>query len=162
MIQSFELAEHEIFVPNQSYSIVVQGYCVGRAGRLHPQRLNVADKAVLYFEINLTLLSELNPKEKMHQALSKFPSTRRDAAFKVPRSMTFQDIQSVIQENKPDICRHVFPFDVFEDESLGEFRSLGLAFIYQSNQGTLSDDEVNSAHEGLLNVILSQLKIECR
>jgi phenylalanyl-tRNA synthetase beta chain len=66
-------------------------------------------------------------------------------------------------ESGVDLLRSVDFVDVFEGKGLGEDeRSLTIRFTYRSNERTLIEDEVTSAHEQVLKYLDASLGVRQR
>ncbi len=155
---AFGAVSREYFHPVRSASILVDGREVGAYGVLHPS----VSSGLFYLEFDLSLFSGVD-KKLVYQAVSKFPSTRRDIAMLAPKSLSYQAILDVINANLSEWVQDVFLFDCFESEKIGlENKSLGFGFIYQTVDRTLSDDEVNTADQALRTILATQLPITLR
>jgi len=93
------------------------------------------------------LLSKRNPA-KNFKALPTLPSVRRDVAMVVPDATSHEAILQVVRQAKPANLETVELFDVFRGKHVpaGQ-KSMAYAFTYRSPERSLTDAEVNSAHE---------------
>ena len=134
-------------------------------GKLHPlvaKAYDIVDD-VYYFCIELETISKLFIPTPQYKSIPKFPWTRRDIAFLAPKSLSFSEIEAAIRKYKPKLVKEFYLFDLFESESIGaDKRSLGVAFIYQNPEDTLSDDKVNKSHDRFSQFLLEQLPISIR
>jgi phenylalanyl-tRNA synthetase beta chain len=151
--------------PKQALEIIVSNKVIGQLGIIHPQiakTYNIPENTG-YFSLNLNSIKAIPTKPIISQSISKFPSTRRDIAFLAPKTLTYQEIQKVIQKAKPKKVQEYFLFDCFESEKIGpNNKSLAIGFIYQAQDRTLSDEEVNNAHEKFVNQLTKELSVEIR
>lgn len=149
--------QKETFHPKLTLSILLNGIEIGTCGMIHPQAL----ENTFYMELNLSLL--VPSQTPRYKAISKFPSTRRDLAILAPKSLTYGEILSTILSNKPESVQEVFLFDHFESEKMGaDKKSIGIGMIYQHQDRTLSDDEVNASDQKLRSTLLDSLPIQFR
>ncbi len=151
--------------PVQTLAIQVQGTVLGSVGFCHPTYLKSydLDKPVAWIELSLSLLSELSVPVKTYAPFSKFPSTRRDIALRIPNTLRYEDIEAVLRQHQPQWVSHYTLFDHFESESLGpDHKSLAIAFTYQNPEGTLSDEDVNQAHAAYIAQITAALPVQTR
>lgn len=134
-------------------------------GKLHPlvaKAYDIVDD-VYYFCIELETISRLHIPIPQYASIPKFPWTRRDIAFLAPKSLSYSEIEAAIRKFKPKLVKEFYLFDLFESESIGnDKRSLGVAFIYQNPDATLSDDKVNKSHDRFSQFLLEQLPISIR
>jgi phenylalanyl-tRNA synthetase beta chain len=138
---------------------------LGELGQLQPALAKKYDlrDAVFLAEFNLDLLLAKRNPAKSFRALPQFPSSRRDVAMLVPESVTHEAVLQAVKQAKPANLEAVELFDVFRGKHVpvGQ-KSLAYAFTYRAADKTLTDTEVNSAHEKILDVFKTQLKAELR
>ncbi|NBV41184.1 phenylalanine--tRNA ligase subunit beta [bacterium] len=161
----FSLPTYPQYHPTQSADLRYDGRIVGNVGILHPDVLRNYDIQIPigYIGINLTALAEIQVDTPVFQPFSKYPFTRRDMALLVPKTISYHEIDSVIRAQLPESVVRYFVFDYFESEKIGaDNKSLAIGFIYQDANRTLSDDEVNQAHENMCNGITSRLPVTIR
>jgi phenylalanyl-tRNA synthetase beta chain len=126
---------------------------LGELGQMLPslaKRYDLRD-AVLLAELNLdALLARRNPARSF-KPLPAFPAIRRDVAMLVPEATTHDAVLGVVRQAKPPNLESVELFDVFRGKNIppGQ-KSLAYAFTYRHAERTLTDAEVNAAHEKLV------------
>jgi phenylalanyl-tRNA synthetase beta chain len=79
----------------------------------------------------------------VYHPISKFPSVRRDFAFVLDKSVSVTALTNLVKEIGGKIVTEVKVFDVFEDESLGDKRSVALGVIAQDVEKTLDDAQID-------------------
>jgi phenylalanyl-tRNA synthetase beta chain len=126
---------------------------LGEIGQLSPllaRRYDLRD-AVFLAELNLDqLLARRNPS-KSFKSLPQFPSVRRDVAMLVPDPTTHDAVLAAVRQAKPQNLETVELFDVFRGQNIpAGKKSMAYAFTYRSAEKTLTDAEVNSAHEKIV------------
>jgi phenylalanyl-tRNA synthetase beta chain len=134
---------------------------IGELGQLLPQlarRYDLRD-AVFLAELNLdALLARRNPAKSL-KALPAFPSSRRDVAMLVPEATTHDSVLQVVKQTKPANLESVDLFDVFRGKNIAAGqKSVAYAFTYRNAERTLTDAEVNAAHEKLVEQLRSSLQ----
>src|SRR5262249_18649861 len=126
---------------------------IGEMGQLAPALAKSYDlrDAVCLAEFNLDLLLARRNTEKSFKPLPMFPSIRRDVAMLVPESTTHEAVLAVVRQARPANLESVELFDVFRGKNVpaGQ-KSMAYAFTYRSSEGTLTDAQVNAAHEKLV------------
>ena len=139
--------------PGQGADLYLNGRKVGVVGMLHPlaQKALGFKQSVGVFEIEKSAI--ITRKIPLYAPVSKFPSVRRDFAFVLNKDVEAGSVVDMIKGLSP-IIKEVRVFDVFEDASLGDKRSLALGVILQDPDRTLED----SAVEDLANKIVSGVK----
>jgi phenylalanyl-tRNA synthetase beta chain len=133
---------------------ILQGQTkIGSLGQLHPvhaKRHDLRDD-VLLAELNLDLLLARRNPAKSLKSLPQFPSIRRDVAMLVPETTTHESVLQTVKQTKPANLENVELFDVFRGKNVPEGqKSLAYAFTYRAPEKTLTDAEVNAAHEKVI------------
>jgi len=138
---------------------------LGELGQLLPTLAKKYDlrDAVFLAEFNLDLLLSKRNASKSFKALPQFPSSRRDVAMLVPETVTHEAVLQSVKQAKAANLETVELFDVFRGKGIPEGqKSLAYAFTYRAADKTLTDADVNSAHEKVLETLKTQLKAELR
>jgi len=123
---------------------------LGELGQLLPVLAKRYDlrEAVFLAEFDLDLLLARRKPAKSFKALPQFPSSRRDVAILVHEAITHDAVLSTVKQARPANLETVELFDVFRGQGVppGQ-KSLAYAFTYRAAEKTLTDAEVNAAHE---------------
>ena len=138
---------------------------LGELGQLLPTLAKKYDlrDAVFLAEFNLDLLLSKRNAAKSFKALPQFPSSRRDVAMLVPETVTHEAVLQSVKQAKAANLESVELFDVFRGKGVPDGqKSLAYAFTYRAADKTLTDADVNSAHEKVLETLKTQLKVELR
>lgn len=142
---------HPILHPGESAWLKIHGKNIGYLGRLHPQWAQKYDipHPPIVFEIDYNAVCQRIPPH--YQPISKYPPIQRDLALIVPKSLlTGQLIQKLTNTKLPEL-KHIYLFDVYEDEDLlPNQKSLAVKCIFQSQNRTLTNEEINQFIELLL------------
>jgi phenylalanyl-tRNA synthetase beta chain len=126
---------------------------LGELGQLLPTLAKKYDlrDGVFLAEFNLDLLLARRNPAKSFKSLPQFPSIRRDVAMLVPEATTHESVLQTVKQTKPANLENVELFDVFRGKNVSEGqKSLAYAFTYRSPEKTLTDAEVNAAHEKVI------------
>lgn len=138
---------------------------LGTFGQLMPALARKYDlrDPVFVAELDLgELLARRNPA-KSFKPLPQFPSVRRDIAMVLDETITHEQVAQVVKKTKPQNLEGFELFDVFRGKNIPEGqKSAAYAFTYRSPEKTLTDAEVNAAHEKLLEQLKQQLKATVR
>jgi phenylalanyl-tRNA synthetase beta chain len=138
---------------------------LGELGQLLPtlgKKYDLRDAAFLA-EFNLDLLLSKRNPAKSFKALPQFPSSRRDVAMLVPETTTHEIVLQTVKQAKAPNLESVELFDVFRGKGIPDGqKSLAYAFTYRAADKTLTDAEVNAAHEKVVNALKTQLHAELR
>ncbi len=138
---------------------------LGELGQLLPALAKKYDlrDAVYLAEFNLDMLLAKRNATKAYKALPAFPTIRRDVALLVPEAITHQAVLNTVKQTKPANLETIDLFDVFRGNHVpvGQ-KSLAYAFTYRAADKTLTDAEVNAAHEKLVAAFKTQLQATIR
>lgn len=94
----------------------------------------------------------------------QFPGTSRDIAFLAPEALRHEQVLAAVANAKVPFLESVSLFDIFRDaERLGQGRkSMAYSFAFRAADRTLTDKEVNKAHESLRAQLAQELGVELR
>ena len=126
---------------------------IGEFGQLLPSLAKQYDlrDPVFLAELNLDLLLARRNTNKSFKPLPMFPSIRRDVAMIVPEETSHESILAVVRQVKPAHLEKVELFDVFRGKNVADgSKSVAYAFTYRSSEKTLTDQEINPAHERVI------------
>ena len=131
-------------------------------GMIHPKILFDMDikSQVFHANVNWDLLLQIVKKHKIqYKPLAKFPSMRRDLALIIKEETQFHQVLNLAQKNGKSILKDVNLFDVYSNkEHLGEGKkSYAVSFIFQDENKTLVDKEVDNIMENLIQVYEKEL-----
>jgi phenylalanyl-tRNA synthetase beta chain len=106
---------------------------------------------VFLAEMSLDQLIARRNVAKSFKPLPQFPSVRRDVAMIVPESVTHETVLQTVRQAKPANLESVELFDVFRGKNVpAGHKSVAYAFTYRHAQRTLTDAEVNTAQDKLV------------
>lgn len=134
---------HPALHPGQSAEIATDKEVVGWMGALHPAletKLGFGQDVFL-FELDLKVLQGRNLP--VYQAVSKFPTIRRDLAVVVDRSVLAIALDQAIAKVAPPSLIKWEIFDVYTGKGIAEHqKSLAISLILQEPSRTLEDTEI--------------------
>ena len=151
--------------PGQSCGVYIGDVRVGFLGKAHPEvlkKMDIRSDAYL-FEINLDLLGKQTGRRIRYRELSKFPAVQRDVAFVLPESMESEKMLEIVLSQHEDLLENVSIFDIYSGKGLEErTKSLGLRFSYRALDRTLTDAEINSIHNRIVQNTVQQTGAKIR
>ncbi len=133
---------------------------IGQMGQLLPALGKKYDSrdAIFLAELDLGILLKRHPANISFKPLPKFPAIERDVAMLVAESVTHAEVLVVVKKTKAANLVDTELFDVFRGQNVPEGqKSLAYSFTYRSTEKTLTDEEVNGAHESLVVAFKEQL-----
>jgi phenylalanyl-tRNA synthetase beta chain len=146
--------------PRACATVRVGELVLGTLGELHPQvqRALDAPAGVFLFQLEVGALvraAKLVPKA---QALSKFPSVLRDLAVVVPLELANAALQQLILEVGAPLVAEAQVFDVYTGKPIPEGqKNVAYALRYAASDRTLTDAEVNLAHQKIVAEVNARL-----
>lgn len=161
-----ERCEEWPYHPGQALVYKTKQGVLARLGVLHPKLLQdfKIKESVCAFEIDFELFVESIQKAHIHfEHPSDLPPVHRDLALIVPQELTFQKLQDAIHHENPKYLHDIKLFDVYQGDSVPEGKkSLALSLVYQPEANSLTDEEVNKIHFGLVDKLKESVGVELR
>jgi phenylalanyl-tRNA synthetase beta chain len=137
----------------ESAALQLGKLALGEMGRLSPvlQKRCDSREAVFLAELNFEQVLARRVPSKTFKPLPLFPAIRRDVAMLVPEATAHEAVVQVVRQARPANLEKFELFDIFRGQNIPPGRkSLAYAFTYRNPDRTLTDAEVNSAHEKLV------------
>ena len=138
---------------------------MGHLGELHPAVREAFDvpAPVLVAELSLDRLEALPGRAIVYRPLARFPAVARDLAVVVPDTVPAAEVGRLIEAGAEPCLRSVALFDVYQGEQIGRGRkSLAYGLVYQAEDRTLTDSEVNQMHAQIIERLRTTLEAEVR
>jgi phenylalanyl-tRNA synthetase beta chain len=146
----------------------------GRNGRNSAVQLGVVAKKilsrfdikqpVLFAQFDWEMLISQNYADKtVFREIPKFPSVQRDLAIVVPRQLPYETVELAVKKIKLDKLRDIRLFDIFESEKIGmDKKSLAINFTFFDEEKTLTDKEIDSFMDRIINTFEKDLQADVR
>jgi phenylalanyl-tRNA synthetase beta chain len=116
---------------------------------------------VYYAEIALDGWLTRTPQPERYKPVPAFPPIRRDVAIVLAKSVPADKVEATIRAAKAPNLESVQLFDLFRDpkgEKIApDQKSLAYALTYRASDRTLTEKEVNEAHEKVRTQLLTDL-----
>ena len=137
--------------PTKSAYISISNKKIGLFGCVHPK---ISKDEIYVLEINLDTLLDI-PKEQMKfKEFSKFPGISKDLAFELPKEVINDDVLHTIKEAGKKLLTKVEVFDYYEGDKIEKGKkSIAYNLYFESNEKTLSDEEVTPIFESIINLV---------
>ncbi len=124
------------------------------------QSLNSKSKyPIIYCEISIEKTSSDNKKYNpisiedinnfQYDAISEFPSSKRDLSFSVKDYSKCKKLEELILNFESTFLKDVFVFDYYKNEKTKEIK-IGFRFIFQSKDKTLTVKEIENAMKNII------------
>ena len=145
-----------VFHPTKRAEIKIGDDLIGWLGEISPEILTSLEiKApVAVFEIDFEVLVKLAQEEMIYQPPYKYPAIIRDIAVLVEPMTKVEEVLNVIETVGGKLVSDVDLFDIYEGEEIPENKkNLAFHIIYQSNERTLTNAEVNRLQEKIIKAL---------
>ncbi|XOV71481.1 MAG: phenylalanine--tRNA ligase subunit beta [Verrucomicrobiota bacterium] len=155
--------QNEFFV--EKASLCLGKNVLGTIGQLMPliaRDYDIKD-SVFMAELDLERLVAMRVSSRSFKALPAYPSVRRDIAMLVDETTTHADVNQAVKKAKINQLDSVEVFDIFRGKNVPEGKkSVAYTFVYRDPETTLTDNQVNKAHDQLVQHLQKALGAEMR
>lgn len=141
---------------------------IGVFARLSPARERALDfeSPVYVAELDLGKLRKLLAGIEHVEDLPQFPGSSRDAAMEMDASVPNAEIEQVLGQLKEPLLVSYECFDVFSDPTgeklAADCKSVAYRFTYRDAEKTLKAQQVDEAHQRVLDALSGKLKLSFR
>lgn len=153
------------FHPGRTASIICENFLIGVFGEVHPdvtETYGIKSRCYLA-ELDFDMIFYLADSTKKYKPLAKYPSITRDIALIADKEVLVKDIEKVIKEKGGKLVTEVKLFDVYEGDQIEEGKkSIAYSIKYNSEEKTLTDEEVVPVHQKVLDALEQELNIYLR
>ena len=144
--------------PGRAAEVLSQGEVLGWVGNIHPASLQKVgvDVPVVAFELSVEALLRLAVRELPYVDVPTLPGVTHDLAIVVDESVTYEQLVQRIGSAGGKLLADVRLFDVYRDPvRVGKGKkSMAFSLTYRAADRTLTSEEVEKAHEKLVNKVL--------
>lgn len=169
---SFQLPDHEgevsvaSFHPGKCARIFLGEVELGVMGELHPlvrEHYELPEMPLLAADLDLkTLLGQI-PAQMIVASVPAYPPVLEDLAVIVEESVPAGQVEGAIRTAAGKILANLVLFDVYRGDQIGDGKkSLAYSLTYQSNEKTLTDDEVLKVRQRILRALEKELGAKLR
>jgi len=164
VIGTFELEpctyENGLLHPYQSANIMVEGKVCGFISKLHPtvqEEYGIPVTFVAEVDFDVLLPTHINAV-----AISKFQGVYKDLSVVIDKSMGYYTVAKVLNGLNLPMLKDIYPVDIYEDEKLGDKKSLTVRFFIQSMDKTLEDADIESVMSEIMTALANECAAELR
>ena len=147
------------FHPGITASILLDNEVVGVIGRIHPS----TNKDEIYlFELSMNKLMQ-DIEKITYTEPPKYPSITKDMAFIVSKTITSDEVKSVIISSGGENLKDCTLFDIYvgDNVSVNE-KSLAFKLTFVNPSKTLTDEEVMNSFNNIITTVESKLNAKLR
>jgi len=154
----------EMLHPNKSADVYINNKLVGRFGVVHPLVVRKYEiDACVVGELNLTDIYDQHPGKIKFNTVNKFPAVKYDLAMIVDDEVSANDIIMTIKKAGGTLLSSVSIFDVYKGSNIPEGKkSIAVSIEYQSNEKTLTENDIMPTHSGIIDALNVKLHASLR
>ncbi|MBQ3375045.1 MAG: phenylalanine--tRNA ligase subunit beta [Erysipelotrichaceae bacterium] len=158
---SFQIESNSkaVLHPNKSASVYLDRTLVGKIGVIHPAcaKKYDLDECVLA-ELNMTAIYGIRNVKIKFTPVPRYPAVSYDLAMVVDEEVTGEQIVKTIKKTGSSLLRDVQIFDIYRGGSIAEgSKSVAVKVTYQSDDRTLSEDDIRDVHQGIIAALKNNL-----
>jgi phenylalanyl-tRNA synthetase beta chain len=149
--------------PGVSGELRVGGRVIGRFGEVHPETRKAlgVELPIFAFEVELEALELASPAQM--RAIPKFPGSSRDVSLLMAAATPAAAVAKIVAEAAQPLVAGVQVLEDYRDAKLGEGKKSMLWSIdYRAADRTLTDAEIDAAHEAIVARLIEQLPAQRR
>ncbi|HHU49729.1 MAG TPA: phenylalanine--tRNA ligase subunit beta [Clostridiales bacterium] len=162
---TFQPARHPALHPGRTAELLMDGKAIGLIGQIHPKTAEnyETDAGTVLGELNLQAMLDQANTDRQYQALPRYPAVTRDLAFIVEKNVQAAEIAELIKKGGGSILEKVTLFDIYEGSQIPEgHKSMAYSLSYRADDRTLKDEEVNKAHQRIIDLLEKELGAKLR
>lgn len=153
------------FHPGATARIEVDGLPVGILGEIHPdvqENYDLPDRVYLC-QLDASMLQQKSNFIKKYSSLPKYPAIERDMAFVAKAEVSAAEITDIISKAGGRLLKEVRLFDVYQGKQIeAGYKSVAFSLLYQAEDRTLTDEEVNKLHDKIEKELAEKVGAELR
>jgi phenylalanyl-tRNA synthetase beta chain len=164
----FNKTYNQILHPYRTAELsLADGINLGIFGQIHPilaRKLNLSSELYL-FEFNLDLVNDQIKTNKLstYNEYSLYPKIVKDLSFIVEQTISFEEIQKTLLFNGTKFLSEINLLDEYKGESVPDnHTSLCLQLVFQSNEKTLQNKDVENIINELQNLLINCFNVKIR
>lgn len=159
----------EVFLhKGKSADIVLNDTGIGFIGELAPGiveklDLKINKPEIVVFELNLDKLLTFVPGKLTYMQIPRYPAIERDIAIVLDESIVSWEVKRKLAGYESEFIESVELFDRYKGKNIPQGKkSLAFRITYRASERTLTDNEVEEVHGGLVKYILKETGGELR
>ena len=160
-----EVSDYAPLHPGKAARYVKDGKVLCNFGEVHPKAIDNYDVTgpVYIFEMYMdAIMPFINLMPDYHKVV-KFPASSRDLAFLAPVGTSNQAVLDIIREKGGEYLEAVHLFDLYQGKQVPRgYKSLAYNLVFRSEQGTLTDQDIQAPIDAILSDLKEKLNCELR
>jgi phenylalanyl-tRNA synthetase beta chain len=141
--------------PYRSARVIVNGVNLGFIAEAKAEMFEDVRERVVFAELDLELLMEVDNTEKSTKALPKFPDSFFELAVVMPESEPYRNLERLFYEKmQTTFLRRIEPLSIYTGKPLADGdKSVAVKFYFGSDERTLSHEEVEELQNSFMNIV---------
>ncbi|MDR2338134.1 MAG: phenylalanine--tRNA ligase subunit beta [Deltaproteobacteria bacterium] len=141
--------------PYRSARVVVNGVDLGFIAEARIEAFEDVRERVVFAELDLELLMEVDVTQKMTKALPKFPDSFFELAVIMPEHEPYRNLEQLFwQKAQTKLLRRIEPLSVYTGQPLADgTKSVAVKFYFGSDDRTLAREEIEELQSSFMNVV---------
>ncbi len=124
--------------------------------KLHPvarEAYGIYDTFIAEIEMAALLPLHINAK-----SISKFQGVYKDLSIVIDKTLLYTQVKEQIGSLELQTLKNYYPVDIYEDDTLGDKKSLTIRFFIQSMHQTLQEEDI----ESVMSQVMRKLEQSCQ
>ena len=141
--------------PYRSAKLIANGVELGFIAEAKPGIFEDVDRRVVFAELDLELLMEIDDSPKVTKALPKFPDSFFELAVVLSKDEPYRNLEKLFLDNADTpFLRDIEPLSVYTGKPLAEHeKSVAVKFRFGSDERTLAREEVDGLQNKFMEII---------
>ena len=161
----FVVAKDPSYHPGRSAILKYYGDELGIIGELHPVVLQNYDikQRCTAFELDVEKLFAHRRRRLTVDKIARYPAVERDIAVVLAHEISAAAVIKAIKDAETELLKDVVVFDLYSGEQVAAgYKSMAFRLTFQSTERTLTDNDINSCVNRIMERLQTDFKAELR
>ena len=161
----FVVAKDPSYHPGRSAILKYYGDELGIIGELHPVVLRNYDikQRCCAFELDVEKLFAHRRRRLTVDKIARYPAVERDIAVVLAHEISAAAVIKAIKDAETELLKDVVVFDLYSGEQVAAgYKSMAFRLTFQSMERTLTDNDINSCVNRIMERLQTDFKAELR
>lgn len=144
-----------------SAEIKINSHSIGVLGRVDHRALqewDIKTNNIFFAQLDLESLYVNKPIERRFVPIVEFPSVVRDVSLASPNNVAYEQIKTICEREGGSILKSTRLIEQYRGDAIQSgYCGIVFSLVYQSQRGTLKEEEVNAVHERICQALISDL-----
>lgn len=161
-LENFEYIYYNVN-ENKFSDVIIDGETAGNLYFLENDDFLEKGQKVFAAEFRFEVLYNKYKPGVKYREINKYPSVKRDLSIVADNSVGYGLIEKSLMKNAGKNLKNIRVFDIYKDNKLGDDKkSIALSLEFNSEDKTLTDEEVNKYIAKIVSGLDKELKIKLR